>query len=228
MTNTTGFLFVGLLSVGSLFALGACGDDETTTTTTTSSTAGSGGDASSSTTGGMGGSGGAGGGNADVCETYCIDIMANCIGENAQYTNTETCVETCKALPQDGMASATTGNSIQCRTYHAGSPAKMDPAMHCTHAGPGGAGACGMDCEGFCAIAIGTCNTQWPTMAACMDMATGCPAFKDDMMKYDAKDTAGDTFDCRLYHLTVATTDAATHCAHTVFATKTGEPCFGM
>lgn len=213
--------------MGSLFALAACGDDETTTTTTTSSTAGSGGDSSSSTTGGMGGTGGAGGGSADLCQDYCVAIMGNCTGDNAQYTDTNTCLESCKALPQDGMPGASTGNSIQCRTYHAGMPAKTDPAMHCVHAGPGGASFCGDNCEGFCAIAIATCNGQWKDMAACMDPMTGCPAF-NDMEKYDAKDASGDSLACRLYHLTVATQDAATHCPHTVFATKMGDPCFGM
>ena len=41
----------------------------------------------------------------------------------------------------------------------------------------------------------------------------------DDSEKYDAGDSSGNTLACRLYHLTVAATDAgsaATHCPHTV------------
>jgi hypothetical protein len=232
MKTTTGFLYVGLFAVGSLVALGACGDDETTTSTTTTASAsatsgGSGGDTSSSSTTGGGGMGGSGGGMADACTKYCTDIMKTCKDANAQYASEANCMESCKALPATGMDGAMQGNTIQCRQYHvgvAGSSAAMAD-MHCTHAGPGGDGLCGMNCEGFCSIAVATCNAEWKDMASCMDAMTGCPAFKDDKnVKYVAPTAAGDTFECRLYHLTVATSDAATHCPHTVL--MSADPMF--
>jgi hypothetical protein len=222
----TSFLFVGFFAVGSLFTLAACGDDtETTSGNTTNGAAGGGmgGEGGTGGTGmggmggtggtGMGGMGGAGGGSAAACDTYCADIAKNCAGDNMQYGDMASCMGACSALPE-GKPGDMAGNTVNCRIYHAGA-ATMDAALHCVHAGPGGAGACGSNCESFCAIATATCKTEHPDNATCM---TTCMGFKD-MEKYDASDVDGDTLACRLYHLTVAASsdaNAATHCPHTV------------
>lgn len=117
------------------------------------------------------------------------------------------------------------GDTLGCRAYHAGA-AKADGALHCPHAGPSGDGACGMTCDGFCDIAVATCKTEWPDKTACM---TACAALPKAGMKYNTSMTAGNTIECRLYHLSVAATDAAsagTHCPHTAAVTKMGDPCF--
>ncbi len=230
------FLLVGFFALGSLFTLAACGDDETSTGNTTNGAAGGG--MGGSAGGGMGGSagegmggaggagggmggaggagggmGGAGGGSAASCDTYCADITKNCFGANLQYNDMASCMGTCGALPV-GNAGATEGNSLNCRIYHAGAAA-MGATTHCTHAGPGGAGACGSNCESFCSIATKICPTQHPDNAKCMTDCLGI----NDKEKYDATDGAGNSLACRLYHLTVASSSAAeatTHCAHTV------------
>ena len=75
-----------------------------------------------------------------------------------------------------------------------------------------------MTCDGFCDIAVATCKTEWPDKTACM---TACATMKTTGKPYDATAAAAtpaDNIECRLYHLTVAATDAAsagTHCAHT-------------
>jgi hypothetical protein len=52
------------------------------------------------------------------------------------------CLSTCNGASWSiGTAGATSGNSIACRTYHAGAAAG-DPATHCPHAGPTGGGVC--------------------------------------------------------------------------------------
>lgn len=114
------------------------------------------------------------------------------------------------------------GNTLGCRTYHAGAAAG-DPTTHCVHAGPGGAAACGSNCEGFCTLALETCtggNEQWATMAECM---TECNGY-DQTEPYDTSDTAGDSFACRLYHLIAAIDDPELHCPHIVEASA---PCQG-
>ena len=148
------------------------------------------------------------GSETDLCGDYCVSISANCTGEHAQYGTPQTCLATCAAfLP--GTPADTVGNTLGCRTYHAGAAA-ADPVTHCTHAGPGGAGVCGDNCEGFCAIAGHACPDAWPDDAACQ---TACGTFSPDE-SYDATDVAGNTFACRLYHATAAALDPVTHCGH--------------
>lgn len=142
------------------------------------------------------------------CTAYCDTIELNCAGDFTQYGSREMCEATCATFTP-GVAGEMAGNTLACRTYHAGAAAMADD-VHCGHAGPGGDAACGSNCEGFCGIAAVACPDAWPDITAC---ATACNTF-DPAEKYDAKDVSGNTFACRLYHLTAATVDPATHCAH--------------
>lgn len=145
---------------------------------------------------------------AEGCAGYCDTIAANCGGDFTQYGTREMCEATCATFAP-GTPGDMMGNTLACRTYHAGAAAMADD-VHCTHAGPGGDTACGTNCEGFCTIAAAVCPEAWPDIAAC---ATACGTF-DPAEKYDAKDVGGNTFACRLYHLTAATVDPVVHCAH--------------
>jgi hypothetical protein len=158
-----------------------------------------------------------GGGGGLTCATYCTTIMANCTGDLTQYASTAACMQSCEGFPI-GTSADTAGNTLGCRIYHAqaSAAAMLGPDPHCYHAGPGGAGVCGSNCEGFCAIAQDSCtggNQQYASAGDCM---TECGNFPDTE-PYDASDQAGDSLACRLYHLTVASTDmasATTHCPH--------------
>ncbi len=148
------------------------------------------------------------GGGTNFCESYCDSIGANCSGTHTQYGSLATCMASCAGfLP--GTPADTGGNTLGCRTYHAGA-AKDMPEVHCTHAGPGGNGACGANCDGFCTLAAHACPEAWADETACQ---TACATFAPEE-SYDATDVAGDTFACRLYHLTAAALDPVTHCAH--------------
>lgn len=154
-----------------------------------------------------------------ACALYCGTIVAACVGDVAQYPGAETCLHACRALPP-GLPGDLAGNSLACRRAHAGL-AVDDPAAHCAHAGPGGAGVCGSNCEGFCAIATVTCPEEHPDRDACL---AACAGFAD-VEPYDIGDAAGDTLACRLYHLVVAAADpqaALAHCPHTTAASP---PC---
>ena len=162
---------------------------------------------------------GCGSSTADAsCADYCTAIMANCSADRAQYADTTQCMNSCAGFTA-GVSGTTSGNSVACRTYHAGA-AQSDPVTHCVHAGPGGAGVCGTDCEGFCTIAQKVCtdqNAQFASVQACTSM---CASFKVGNA-YSIKETSGDSIACRLYHVTVASKDAAnatTHCPHIVAA----------
>ena len=219
MTNRS-FLFMGgLLAVAGLLTAVGCGDDtdtggSTTGGTTTATTGTGGGTTGTGTGGGTTGTGTGGGttgtgtgGGAPDCASYCTAIMANCTAANAQYTNQADCEATCAALDL-GTAADMSGNTVGCRAYHAGA-ASADPATHCPHAGPLGAGVCGDPCKSFCQIAVDICPAAY---TSAMDCETACGLMTAG--DYSTAATSGDTLACRMYHLQVASTDQATHCGH--------------
>lgn len=144
------------------------------------------------------------------CETYCEAVQASCTGANAQYSSLENCMDVCSSL-DEGALGETTGNTLGCRLYHVGAAA-TDPDVHCLHAGPtGGTEAeCGGSCESFCTIALDQCDGVYTDAAAC---ATACAAFDTDPA-YSTAASGGDSFACRMYHLTVAATSPDPHCEH--------------
>jgi hypothetical protein len=168
--------------------------------------------------GGSATGGGSGGGTADAgqnCTAYCTAIQANCTGPNAQYSATDRCMNACSTFPA-GMASDTSGNTMGCRIYHAGA-AKNDPTTHCVHAGPGGAGTCGSNCDGYCQLMQTFCTAAnqaaiYPNLAACK---ANCALFPDTV-KYSVADDAGTQGSaqvaCLLYHAQEATTAPVDHC----------------
>ena len=142
------------------------------------------------------------------CVSYCSGILAACTDALAQYESMASCLGTCEHLPV-GVLGETTGNTLGCRVKHT-EFAQQDAATHCEHAGPGGGSMCGAtSCEGFCSVAPIICPTQWQANTC----ATRCGALTS-VPPYSISST-GDTRECRLYHLTIATTDATTHCPHT-------------
>jgi hypothetical protein len=196
--------------------------------TTTGRGATSGGYTSGSGVGGLGGTGtttGAGSsssgfGEPATCAIYCKDIQANCTGVNKQYNDEATCLKVCSVLPP-GKPSDTAGNTLGCRTYHAGLPSKAMPAVHCGHAGitggdldpadTSGPGICGSGCDAFCSLALKTCPKAWASEALCK---ADCSKFKPSVQPFSVLEVAGDTFNCRAYHLTVATQTPMPHCEH--------------
>jgi hypothetical protein len=149
------------------------------------------------------------------CPSYCTEIMANCTEANKQYTSEADCLKTCATFPAGTLADMS-GDTLGCRIYHAGDPAKGMPTVHCVHGGPLGADkgmdTCGDPCEAFCNAATSLCKTQWPEKAMCM---TECAKFPDTV-SYNATVTSGDTLACRMYHLTVASGLPDPHCEHTL------------
>ena len=195
----------------------------TTSGSTSGSTTGSG-------DGGVGEGGGDGG--APTCAAYCAAIMMNCTGANAQYQTMTACMNACAELPV-GASSDTSGDTIGCRTYHAGLAA-TGPNPHCWHAGPWGGDTCGPPCEAFCKIATTYCTAAGgfeagaPPYTSLSDCETSCAGYAriDDVDGggvfpdggYNAMGPgAGNTLDCREYHLGYALTGGAnqnTHCPH--------------
>lgn len=216
MQKTLSFLS-GLL----LLALPACGDSGNDTEDTANTTTVTGSSMSMPTSGATDDPTG---GAAPTCADYCTAVTTNCTTANTfgQYfdgtdAGVAACTKACESFPA-GTAADMAGNTLGCRAYHAGAAAG-DAATHCVHAGPSGGGVCGTGCEGFCAIALDVCPMAFADEAAC---TTACAGFMDDTATYTNADMAGNNLSCRLYHLTAAAVDAATHCAH---ITADSPPC---
>ena len=92
-------------------------------------------------------------------------------------------------------------NTIGCREVHA-QGAKLSPVAQCPKAGPGGAGKCGLDCDGYCDIMLTECPAIYQTTADCQ---TACSMFPHSVSAFSTLATTGNTFECRLYHATQAT-----------------------
>ncbi len=70
-----------------------------------------------------------------VCESFCSVVMNVCTGANAAYATAGDCLTACAALNDEGDPSATEGDSVQCRQYHAAAGVVLnDLVTHCAHA----------------------------------------------------------------------------------------------
>jgi hypothetical protein len=233
--NKACFLALGtVMALGSALFVGAgCGGE----TGGTGGAGGTGASSSSSTTtsssSSVSSSTSSGGGVAATCAGYCTAIMANCNvmtdpGSTQQYKDMTSCMNVCKTFPP-GKIGEMAGDSLECRAYHAGA-AKTAATTHCEHAGPAGGaksgavaddGPCGNGCEAFCNLAVPTCPTEAKDMATCKTL---CEGYAKDTAAYSITDVDKNDFGCRMYHLSVAATDAAaatTHCPHIMAVSAT-------
>lgn len=163
-----------------------------------------------------------------ACAGYCASVTASCSAANAQYASEAACNTYCaraRTAPEfwsEGTAGATGGNAVACRTTHAGL-ATSNAALHCPHAGPSGGNACGDWCENYCDLALAACtgaNQLFADRATCLTQCATLPATGVPNA------TSGNTVQCRIYHLGVASSSAANatvHCPHGS-VTPTG-PC---
>lgn len=191
------------------------------------------GDAASSDASGADG-GNDGGLQALTCGGYCALIQANCTGANQQYLSDAICMAVCMSFP-GGAFGATSGNTLGCRLTHAGYAAGGLASTHCHHAGITGgdlnpmdttAGACGEGCDAFCNEALLACTNAttpggtapYASKEACM---TECKMFPASSTNFSTAATSGNTFHCRAYHLTAASTGPAPHCGHIKLASPT-------
>lgn len=144
--------------------------------------------------------------------------MQNCTGNYGVYLGSDVCLSVCKVLPE-GSPGDQSGNSVQCRLTHAKAVADTgEPKVDCPAAGPGGDGVCGDNCGGFCTIMVEYCS-QYSSMSECNDACKGIP----ELGGYSAslKDAsgspvfgAGNSVECRLWHVSAATQLPQTHCLH--------------
>ena len=152
---------------------------------------------------------------APLCDRYCDTVAAACTGQFEQYASRDACLAVCESLDA-GSPTDPTGNTIECRLARAEfAQTTGEPQDYCFSAGPGGAGQCGTDCEGFCTIMAKTC-TLMGSYDQCLPQCAEVPDLSGppDNVTYDTSIQAGDSIQCRLFHVTAATLDSVSHCAH--------------
>lgn len=129
------------------------------------------------------------------------------------------CMQACNAFPlgNDGDAA---GNTLGCRSYHAGTPAQTLPTTHCPHAGPSGGTVCGGYCEAYCNLTAYACTgTNLLPFNGLYDTCYGiCSNAYNQSGGVLPLDTSGATVQCKIYHASVASNSSANaliHCPHT-------------
>jgi hypothetical protein len=165
------------------------------------------------------------------CESFCQLETTECTGDDQQYESVAQCMAVCNALPK-GTADDQSGNTVACRKYHSYN-AILDPAIHCSHTGPGGDGHCGPsaaaatgstgNCESYCMLLSAACSADFNATYSGLD------ACELDCSKLDgAGDNSnysiranGNNVQCRLLHVARALS-TPTECAA---AEGSADPC---
>jgi hypothetical protein len=222
--NRGTLVLLGVFGVGLAIGCGDSGNGDGTGGTAGEG-AGTVGGGGSTNTGGAGGEGGTAGGGGEggatagaTCASYCTTVMSACAA-TPQYATQSACEAECAAFPQ-GELGATSGNSLECRAYHAGVAVDM-PEPHCVHAGPLGSGpvanvGCGdSPCEAFCQIAEEICGgVEGYSFTNADDCNTKCQDFTNDL-DFNTSITSGESLACRMYHLSAAANNGLMpHCGH--------------
>lgn len=187
----------------------------------------------SSTSASSSSSTGSGGGGPINCEKYCTAIGAACTQANSEYISKDVCLAMCATF-DPGQPGDTKGDSLNCRYGHA-LAAAADPVHECQKAGPL-AIDCTAPCSAFCLLDIAFCTPGEGLFpyASAADCKTQCMAYSylvsadqtDPSTAGDILFLAGDTLNCRVYHLESAydpavATNKTTHCPHTAQVSAT-------
>jgi hypothetical protein len=182
----------------------------------------------SSGTGAVTGTGGAGGAPATpTCDAYCATIQAACTAGNQQYGDMGTCLLACPAFPASAGGD-TTSDTLGCRLHYATMAATgaTAAAASCTKAGPGGDGACGENCGGYCDLVMMYCTDEhsakiYADRAACLaDCATRGTDAKYTMGQ-NGGTSMGNQVACQLYHGVQASLFPGAHCLGDLAPTAT-------
>lgn len=177
---------------------------------------GAGGAAAGSSGAASGGTGGTEAVEAPLCDRYCETVATACTGPNEQFASLDACLAVCERL-EPGSPGDVASNTVECRLARALLAQRTgEAANYCSSAGPGGAGACGADCEGFCALMAETCPAAMGTYEECLPVCATVPDLSGppDNVAYNTSVQDGNSLQCRLFHVTAATLDPIAHCVH--------------
>ena len=178
-------------------------------------------------TGGAAGAGGKANDKAGMCKAFCARANATCTGDYAIYHGAADCEPACKLL---------TAEQIQCRDQQVSAAMTSNEFWdHCQGATLGGSTACGGNCENYCAFMSVVCTDKNRVDGDLKmpDCVKKCKVLRDresslmglpaNTSRYNIdRDHEGDSLQCRLVHLSIASGPGAAdaHCWHAALAPK--------
>jgi hypothetical protein len=184
----------------------------------------------------------------DPCSNYCSLVNSSCQGPYQQYAfYPQDCRKLCPiwdlgTIPINPPYNATndgnfdqSGDTTSCRIWHAISAGGStgNASFHCPHAGPLGGGATfcvapnasdtAGRCGNFCKLDLATCTGGASAFEGLADCMSRCAEWAYGGGYVTADSAAGNTLNCRLYHLEYAASSYASgdddlgdyHCGHT-------------
>lgn len=168
-----------------------------------------------------------------LCESYCDDIMESCTGAQAQYRDLAQCLTICSMLPE-GKLGEVDENTVACRAKYVGDArygSGTELEAYCRRGGPGGAGYCGSNCEGYCSLMMQVCSGsdvgvyQFESEADCMETCETLPSADSGYSATNPLIADGNHVECRLFHVTSgAMLDPEEHCEHAMGVTLCEAP----
>ena len=156
--------------------------------------------------------------NPPTCDVYCRLVQVSCEDKEtedgpelqAQYESEPQCRAVCEAL----QAQAEGDNTVSCRRTHAYNALAFGAGTHCRHAGPGGAGVCGSNCESYCGLLEQGCADDFAGAEECIDE---CETLEGAEVPFSVSSVeAGDNFGCRMRALIRAIDKEPELCADAV------------
>jgi hypothetical protein len=152
------------------------------------------------------------------CEQYCDLVQSKCDAGafSSIYLDRPTCLGVCGQIdPNPELV----GNTLGCRENALNSGERSE----CARAGPGGGGTCGSNCQSYCALFDQVCTAQFSTdfggVASARSLCEAKCKTLPDKGSFDVvTDYSGNTLQCRLAHVSTATTvtgpEHDLHCGH--------------
>jgi hypothetical protein len=159
---------------------------------------------------------------SDACTQFCQQVGTSCTKQYAIYHGPEDCGAACKLL---------NAPELTCRAQEASAAAVTgDDYLHCPGTSLGGSKACGGNCTNYCRLMDRVCignNRDIMEVENCEERCNGLIDRESSKQpattsRYDVNlDHEGDTLQCRLVHLTIASYhDPEDHCWHAWLAPR--------
>jgi hypothetical protein len=163
-----------------------------------------------------------------ACKLYCATVQEACVEGNKQYATESSCLDICNELmrTEDEIETAgdVTNDTVECRQKAARAVLDVGSEIEnlCQSAGMWGNTECGVPCEVYCGMMSRGCSTEFAAFDDCPDQCKDVP--QPPTLLFGADSPPGNTLQCRVNHIRLATTtqNPGTHCPH---AAGAAGPC---
>jgi hypothetical protein len=158
--------------------------------------------------------------HAAACDAYCATVQEACVEANQQYATEKSCLDICAELMRTEAeveaAGEATQDTIECRQKAARAVIDVGSEVEnlCQSAGMWGNVECGAPCEVYCGMMSRGCSTEFEAFDDCPDQCKKVPQPATQL--FGADPPKGNTLQCRINHIRLATTTQSPgiHCPH--------------